>query len=325
MLSSCKNPLDGADLAGSDAFSWIRSPWLQATLASPFQVSGIGLHSGQLTHVTIRPAAIGTGRIIRRTTDGIAHDIPALWTHRVQQYMCTGIQHEAGALVRTIEHLMASLAVFGIDNALIEIDGEELPIFDGSAVPWCHAILKAGVQQQDAPRTHLRIIVPVEIREPSGAWLRIEPATTFSISVTSDPPGFGLLTWDGEPTPWTFLCDIAPSRSHGPILNFPSKLFFGATRQPKLRGASFATVGLTFRGRYINGMRVADEPVRHRVLDLIGDLALAGAPLIGRVTGHRPRHDLNNMLVRAIMQRPEAWEGVTLEPEMRTGAQSARP
>lgn len=308
-------------MAAPEPFSWSRSPWQQATLATSIATSGIGLHSGEVAHVTVHPAPPNTGRIVRR--DG--QDIPALWTHRIQQYLCTGIRGDDGAIVRTVEHLLASLSIFGIDNALVEIDGDELPIFDGSAVPWCHAILKAGVHEQDAPRAHLQIHEPVEVREPSGSWLRVEPAETFSVSVTSDPPGFGTLTWDGEPTPWTFLCDIAPSRSHGPILSFPSKLFFGATRQPRLRGAGLATVGLTFRGRYINGMRVPDEPVRHRVLDLIGDLALIGAPLIGRVTGHRPRHDLNNMLVAAIMQRPQAWERVTLEPPRPTGAHSAQP
>ncbi len=308
-------------MALPDRFNWIRSNWRQATLATAFSASGIGLHGGEIAHVTVHPAPMNTGRIVRHNGE----DIPALWTHRVQQYLCTGIRGDSGAVVRTVEHLLSSLSVFGIDNALIEIDGDELPILDGSAVPWCHAILKAGVLEQDAPRVHLRVLEPVEVREDSGSWLRIEPADVFSISVTSDPPGFGTLAWGGEPTPWTFLCDIAPSRSHGPILSFPSKLFFGATRQPKLRGAGLATVGLTFRGRYINGMRVPDEPVRHRVLDLVGDLALTGAPLIGRVTGHRPRHDLNNALVAAVMLRPQAWERVTLEPPQHTGAQSAEP
>ena len=305
-------------MALSDPFSWIRSPWRQATLARSFSTSGIGLHGGETAQVTVNAAPPNTGRVVRHQ----GQDIPALWTHRVQQYLCTGIRSDTGAIVRTVEHLLASLSVLAIDNALIEIEGDELPIFDGSAAPWCHAILKAGVLEQDVPRAHFRIREPVEVREDSGSWLRIEPADSFSIGVTSDPPGFGMLSWDGEPTPWTFLCDIAPSRSHGPILSFPAKLFFGATRQPRLRGAGLATVGLTFRGRYINGMRVPDEPVRHRVLDLLGDLALTGAPLIGRVTGHRPRHDLNNMLVSAIMQRPQAWERVTLEPAGDKGAQS---
>jgi UDP-3-O-[3-hydroxymyristoyl] N-acetylglucosamine deacetylase len=263
--------------------------------------------------VTVHPAAADTGRVVRRQSSDAPVEIPAMWTHSVPQYMCAGLQATSGTLVRTPEHLLASLSVFGIDNALIDIDGDEFPIFDGSAIPWCHAILKAGVEEQNAPRAHIRIIEPVEVREPSGSWLRVEPASEFSVSVTSDPPGFGVLSWDGEPTPWNFLCDIAPSRSHGPILGFPAKLYYAMTNQSRLRGVSHRTIGLTFRGRYLGGMRVSDEPVRHRVLDLVGDLALAGAPLLGRVTGSRPRHELNYRLVRALMERQDAWQRIFLE------------
>jgi UDP-3-O-[3-hydroxymyristoyl] N-acetylglucosamine deacetylase len=297
----------------ANKFSWIRSPRLQATLAAQFSVSGIGLHTGKTARVTVHPAAPDGGRVVRHHGKGTALDIPAVWTHSSPQYMCTGVRAASGAVVHTVEHLLASLSVFGIDNALIEIDGDEFPIFDGSALPWCHAILKAGVEEQNAPRAHIRIIKPVEVREPSGSWLRIEPANEFSVSVRSDPPGFGVLTWDGEPTPWNFLCDIAPSRSHGPIVGFPAKLYYMITNQPRLRGVSHRTIGLTFRGRYLGGMRVPDEPVRHRVLDLVGDLALTGAPLLGRVTGNRPRHALNYQLVRALMEQPDAWQRVLLE------------
>jgi UDP-3-O-[3-hydroxymyristoyl] N-acetylglucosamine deacetylase len=293
--------------------SWIRSPRLQATFSSSFSASGIGLHTGKIARVTIYPAPADTGRVVRRKSTGAPVDVPAIWTHAGPQYMCTGVQGSSGTPVYTVEHLLASLSVFGIDNAIIEIDGDELPIFDGSAIPWCHAILKAGVEEQNAPRAHIRVIEPVEVQEPPASWLKIEPANEFSVSVRSDPPGFGVLTWDGEPTPWNFLCDIAPSRSHGPVIGFPAKLYYMITNQPRLRGVSHRTIGLTFRGRYLGGMRVPDEPVRHRVLDLMGDLALTGAPLLGRVTGNRPRHALNYRLVRALMERPNAWERVFLD------------
>jgi UDP-3-O-[3-hydroxymyristoyl] N-acetylglucosamine deacetylase len=295
--------------------SRLRTPWLQATLADEFSASGIGLHTGRNAHVVVKPAPAGTGLVLRRVSSGPAQDVAAVWTNWVPHFECTGVKGGLSESIHTIEHLLASLSVFGIDNALIEVDGNELPIFDGSAVSWCHAVLKAGVQEQEAPRRHLRILEPVEVREASGAWLRVEPADQFSISVTTYPPGFGLLSWDGEPTPWNFLCDIAPSRSHGPILGFPAKIYYAVTNQPRLRGVSHRTIALTFGGRYIGGMRVPDEPVRHRVLDLLGDLALTGAPLLGRVTGARPRHALNFKLVKAIMQASEAWELVALEPE----------
>jgi UDP-3-O-[3-hydroxymyristoyl] N-acetylglucosamine deacetylase len=237
----------------------------------------------------------------------------------VQQYMCTGIQGTSGSVVRTVEHLLASLSAFGIDNAIIEIEGEELPILDGSALPWCHSILKAGLAEQDAPRRYLRIMRPVELVEDPGRWLRIEPADSFSLRVTSDPPGFGLLTWDGEPSPERFLREIAPSRSHGPLIGYFAKLFFALTRQSRLRGVSFRTVAFTVKGRYLGGMRIPDEPVRHRVLDLLGDLALTGMPLLGRVTGHGTSHRLNNLFVRTLMESTDAWQEVTFSDESRSG------
>jgi UDP-3-O-[3-hydroxymyristoyl] N-acetylglucosamine deacetylase len=296
-------------------FSRLRTLSRQATLGAEFSASGVGLHTGRVAQVLVKPAPPTTGLVLRHVSSHPVQDVAANWTNWVPRYQCTGVQGHLAEPIQTIEHLLASLSVFGIDNALIEVDGNELPILDGSAVPWCHALLKAGVQEQDAPRRHIRILEPIEIREQRGGWLRIEPAAQFSVSVVSDPPGFGILSWDGEPTPWTFLCDIAPSRSHGPILGFPAKIYYTITNQPRLRGVSQRTIGLTFGGRYIGGMRVPDEPVRHRVLDLLGDLALAGAPLLGRVTGKRPRHALNYLFVKAIMQAPHAWEFVTLPPE----------
>ncbi|MGH9919685.1 MAG: UDP-3-O-acyl-N-acetylglucosamine deacetylase, partial [Nitrososphaerales archaeon] len=162
------------------------------------------------------------------------------------------------------------------------------------------------------------IVRPVELVETPGRWLRIEPADTFSLRITSDPPGFGLLTWDGEPSPENFLRDIAPSRSHGPLIGYFAKFYFALTCQSRLRGLSFQSVAFTFKGRYLGGMRIPDEPVRHRVLDLLGDLALTGTPLLGRVTGHGTSHRLNNIFVRALMESTDAWQEVTLSGARRS-------
>jgi len=288
------------------------SPYLQATLRKPFSHFGVGLHSGRVTRVTIHPGAPNTGYLVSRIQRGAIEEVPATWTNYVPQYMCTGIQSRSGAVIRTVEHLLASLSAFGIDNARIDIEGEELPILDGSALPWCHSILEAGLAEQDEPRRYLRIMRPVELVEDPGRWLRIEPAETFSLRITSDPPGFGLLTWDGEPSPERFLREIAPSRSHGPLIGYFAKLFFALTGQSRLRGVNFQTVAFTVRGHYLGGMRIPDEPVRHRVLDLLGDLALSGMPLLGRVTGHGTSHRLNNMFLRTLMESTDAWQEITL-------------
>ena len=134
-----------------------------------------------------------------------------------------------------------------------------------------------------------------------------------SFDITVDFPGFGNLQWVGEPSHWTFLRDIAPSRSFGLLTwGLPLKLYHLFSRQPLLRGASLWTTGIVWRGKFIGGMHVEDEPVRHRVLDLMGDMMLAGFPMIGHVTGYCPRHDLNHAFVREIMTRQQAWRITTM-------------
>ena len=282
------------------------SPDRQATLAGPVSLSGIGLHTGRQVEVTLRPAAPDHGIVVRRRSGGPAEDVPALHRHYVRQYLCSGIQGASGVPILTVEHLLASLSVFGIDNALVELDGSEIPICDGSALAWCAAIEEAGAAVQAAPRRSLRVLAPVEVRK-GDSWLRIEPDDHFSLTVIYRLRPFAGQSWSGVPTPETFRREIAPSRSHGPLAAVLAKLYFAATGQPHLRGASPRTVALTIGRHYLGGMRLPDEPVRHRTLDLIGDLALAGLPLIGRVTAMQPGHGLNGAFVHTLMKRKDCW------------------
>ncbi|MGE3709314.1 MAG: UDP-3-O-acyl-N-acetylglucosamine deacetylase [Hyphomicrobiaceae bacterium] len=286
---------------------------LEATLAEPFEEAGIGLHTGRHAVVRVKPAEAGSGITFRRIRDGQVQDpIRASWLNRQHARLCTALKASDGPPIRTIEHLMASFSAFRIDNAEIDVTGDELPIFDGSAVRWCHSILKAGIVAQNAPRRVLKILKPVEVREESGHFLRVEPAgnggaTTFDIRQSF--AGFGDMRWTGCPTPWVFLRDIAPSRSFGLLTwGLPLKIFHLFSRQALLRGANLFTTGIVWRGRFIGGMHVEDEPVRHRVLDLMGDMRLAGLPIIGHVTGYCPRHDLNHAFVCRIMDDTSAWE-----------------
>lgn len=295
---------------------WHRKTGRQATLAKTFKAEGIGLHTGRHARVRVKPAAADTGIVFKRFVgDKLGPEITANWQNRQHAQLCTALKTDERMPIRTIEHLLASLSAFAIDNVEIEIEGDELPIFDGSAVPWCHAILEAGVRMQDVERHYLVINKPVEVREPNGHFLRIEPADassclTFDIKV--EFPGFGEMEWSGKPTPWVFLKDIAPSRSFGLLTwGLPLKLYHLFSSQPLLRGANLWTTGIVWRGKFIGGMHVEDEPVRHRVLDLMGDMRLAGYPMIGHVRGFCPRHDLNHAFVRAIMEDEEAWHIVS--------------
>ncbi|GJE44152.1 UDP-3-O-acyl-N-acetylglucosamine deacetylase [Methylobacterium soli] len=282
---------------------------MQATIAAAFACQGRGLHTGRHTNVRVTPAEAGTGIVFRRQLrSGRTISVPALWQARVSQPLCTALQAPDGTLVRTVEHLLAALRALAIDNAQVELDGEELPIFDGSAAPWCAAIRDAGRVDLAVPCSRIRVRRTVEVRDGRRS-LRIEPATSLSIAASLSLSHFGELRWEGMITPEIFERDLAPSRSFGRLKwALPAKLYAYATGRPLLRGANFSTTAAIYRDRIIGGMRVPEEPVRHRVLDLIGDLSLAGHPILGHVTAAHTGHELNHALVAKLMRDSAAWE-----------------
>ncbi|MCJ2036801.1 UDP-3-O-acyl-N-acetylglucosamine deacetylase [Methylobacterium sp. J-068] len=281
----------------------------EATLAAAFELRGRGLHTARRAVVRVCPAEAGTGVLFHRhLRNGRVIRVPALWDRRISQPLCTALQDADGLLVRTVEHLLAALSALRIDNARVELDAEELPIFNGSATPWCDAIREAGRVELPAPRRVIRVLRRVEVRDGRRS-LRIEPAERLSVAARLALAHFGEMTWEGDITPDSFTHDIAPSRSFGRLKwALPAKLYAVITRRPVLRGASFSTTAAIFGGRVIGGMTVPDEPVRHRILDLIGDLSLAGHPILGHVTAAHTGHELNHALVARLMRDPSAWE-----------------
>lgn len=281
----------------------------RATLAAAFALSGRGLHTGRRATAQVRPAPPGHGIVFRRTlAGGRSVDVPALWSLRERQPLCTALRAPGGPLVRTVEHLLAALASQRIDDALIEIEAEELPIFDGSAVPWCRAIREAGRSESTVPRQSIRVLRAVEVID-GRRRLRIEPADALEIHAHLALAHFGGLDWSGTITPDVFLAEIAPARSFGRYWRAMLGRAYGfATRKPFLQGCGARSAAMIVRGRIVGGMRVADEPVRHRVLDLVGDLALAGHPVLGRLTAAHTGHELNHALVAKLMADPTAWE-----------------
>ncbi|MCJ2080970.1 UDP-3-O-acyl-N-acetylglucosamine deacetylase [Methylobacterium sp. J-090] len=281
---------------------------VQATLGAAFTLSGRGLHTGRKATVRVSPAEAETGIVFRRSLMGRWACVPALWHLREAQPLCTALRGPDGTLVRTVEHLMASLSAFGIDNATVDLDAEELPIFDGSALPWCAAIAQAGRQTLAAPRRQLRVRRTVEVRDGERS-LRIEPSDGFSITGELALAKFGVMRWQGTVTQASFVESLAPSRSFGRLKwAVPLKLYAYATGRSVLRGANVRSTAAIFGNRIIGGMRGADEPVRHRLLDLVGDLALIGHPVLGHVTARHTGHNLNHALVAALLADPAAWE-----------------
>ncbi|GLK79076.1 UDP-3-O-acyl-N-acetylglucosamine deacetylase [Methylopila turkensis] len=288
-------------------------PRFEATLGGAFEAEGAGLHTGKHSRLRATPAPAGHGVVFRRRTRKGVFDVPALWTNRRSRPLCTALQVGEGPLVRTVEHLMAAFAAHGVDNALVEIDGEELPIFDGSAEPWCERILAAGRVELAAPRRYYRVRKRVAYQHKAHKQ-RIEPFDGFEMSVAITLSHFGQLKWIGPTDAETFRRELAPSRSFGRLKwALPAKIiglfWFG---EPVLKGASARnTLALVGAGA-VGGLRMPDEPVRHRALDMVGDFALAGAPLLGRVTASRPGHEHNYGLLALLMQDRAAWEAVTI-------------
>lgn len=284
-------------------------PVRQATLAAAFERAGPGLHTGRRAQVRVSPAAAGAGILFRRTLeDGRRAEVPALWRYREAQPLCTALRSADGVLVRTVEHLLAALCAHRIDNALVELDAEELPIFDGSALPWCAGIRQAGRVEQDAPRRALRVLRPVEVRVGERS-LRVEPCDVLWISAHLALARFPAMDWSGPVDPDTFDRDLAPSRSFGRLRwAVPLKLYSFMTGKPVLRGANLRTTAGILGSRVVGGMSVPDEPVRHRALDLVGDLALIGHPLLGHVAAAHTGHELNHALVAKLMADADAWE-----------------
>ena len=290
-------------------------PIREATLGASFSAEGVGLHTGRTAKLTVQPAPPDHGIVFRRMVDGVAHDVPAIWTNRRSRPLCTALQLGDGPLIRTVEHLLAALMASAIDNALIEIDGEEVPILDGSAAPWCAMIDEAGRVEQDLPRRYIRVLAPVRHRNGVHKQ-RIDPAPAYRVFSSVTLSHFGRITWEDRIDAKSFRAELAPSRSFGRVKwALPGKIVGLFLREPVLRGANAGNTAALWGKTAIGGLRYPDEPVRHRALDMVGDLALAGRPVIGRHWGLRPGHEHNFGLLKALMTTPEAWEVVTFDGE----------
>lgn len=290
-------------------------PTRRATLAAAFERSGVGLHTGKRSTVQVAPAAPGKGIVFRRHRRGGVTEVPALWPNRRSRPLCTALQVDEGPLVRTVEHLLAALSAAAIDDALIDIDGEEVPILDGSAAPWVADIAAAGRVESCRPRVYLKVRQRVRREASGGRKQTIEPAERFALKVSITLSHFGVLTWAGAVDAESFARELAPSRSFGRLKwALPGKILgLLPFREPVLRGAGPENTAALIGADAVGGLRMPDEPVRHRALDMVGDFALAGAPILGRIVASRPGHEHNCALLQRFMCEDGAYERVTLD------------
>ncbi len=280
---------------------------MQNTLKSAATFAGTGLHTGAAVRMVVRPASADYGIWFRRT-DLIRGDtmVPARWDAVVPSKLCTTVANTAGVTVCTIEHLMAALAGMAIHNALIEIDGPEVPIFDGSALSFVAGFLGRGIIAQAAPVRAIRVLKSVEVRD-GEAEARLDPAEMLEIEFRIDfsDAAIGTQFRRLNMANGAFVRELCDSRT------FCRQSDVDAMRARGLAQGGTLDNAVVFDGDRIlspGGLRYVDEPVRHKMLDALGDLALAGAPILGRYTGIRAGHAMTNKLLRVLFATPGAWE-----------------
>ncbi|MDB6177528.1 UDP-3-O-acyl-N-acetylglucosamine deacetylase [Paracoccus sp. Z330] len=279
---------------------------MQATLKKMVSFTGVGLHSGASTRLDIVPAPVGHGIVFRRTDLTPSVDIEARWDNVTPSKLCTLMDNGKGVTLSTVEHVMAALAGTGIHNALIMVNGPEVPILDGSSAPFVHAILEAGIRMQPAKLRAIRVLRPVEVRD-GEAFARLSPADHLEIDfqIDFDDAAIGHQEKRLDMANGAFLRELADSRT------FCRQSDVEAMRKNGLAlGGTYLNAVVVDGARVLSpgGLRHSDEAVRHKMLDAMGDLYLAGAPLLARYTGHRAGHAMTNRLLRALFADPTAWE-----------------
>jgi UDP-3-O-[3-hydroxymyristoyl] N-acetylglucosamine deacetylase len=290
---------------------------VQSTVKSAVTFTGRGLHTGKPVRMTVRPASADYGIWFRRTdvTDGDAL-VPARWDAVTQSRLCTVIENASGVSVSTVEHIMAALAGCGIHNALVEIDAGEVPILDGSAVPFVQGLLARGLRTQAAPVRAVRVLKAVEVRD-GDAVARLEPADMLEINFHIDFADAAIGTQEKHMSlaNGAFVRELCDSRT------FCLQSDVDAMREKGLALGGTLENAVVFDGDRVvspGGLRHADEPVRHKMLDALGDLALAGGPVLGRYTGDRAGHAMTNRLLHALFADPDAFIWVDCGPTMGT-------
>jgi len=281
-------------------------PTVQQTLKNAIHCTGIGLHSGEDIALCLYPAEAGTGIVFKRT-DPVAGSplIPALYDNVSDTRLCSTISNGDGVSVATVEHLMSALAGCGVDNALIEVSGAEVPVMDGSAEPFVFLIECAGLEQQLAPRQYIKVLRRVEVEE-NGNRAVIEPSDCLSIELTIDFPHevIGKQSLRVDVTNNLFKSDISRARTFGLLEEVETMRKMGLARGGSLDNAVVIGADAVLNAE---GLRYDDEFVRHKILDCVGDLALAGMPLLGAVSAYRTGHALNNKLLRALFSDAANW------------------
>tara|TARA_Y100001960_G_scaffold267606_1_gene291970 strand:+ start:102 stop:1013 length:912 start_codon:yes stop_codon:yes gene_type:complete len=284
----------------------------QRTLKNVIGATGVGLHTGKKVYLTLRPAPVNTGIVFRRVDLHPVAEIPAALDRVSDTRLSTTIEHK-GVRVSTVEHLMSAFAGLHIDNAIVELDADEVPIMDGSAGIFVFLIQSAGIEMQSAPKQFIRISKPIEIND-GDKWARFEPFDGFKVSFSIDFEHPSMQSSAQEATidlsEISFAKEVSRARTFGFLQDVEALQEAGLARGGSLDNA---IVMDDFRVINDDGLRYGDEFVKHKILDAIGDLYLLGCPLIGSFCAHKSGHGLNNRLLRELDERQDCWETVIFD------------
>lgn len=286
----------------------------QRTISKTVSTKGIGLHSGHLVQITLRPAEPDTGIVFHRVDLDPIVSIPAK-AHLVGGTTMASVLQKEGVRVSTVEHLMSALAGLGIDNLHVDLSAEEVPIMDGSAGTFVYLLRSAGLTEQNRPKQFLRVLKPIEVREGSGAdlkWARLEPYEGFALQFSIDfqhpaidaTANFAEVDFAKD----SYAKSVARARTFGFASDVEAMRAAGLARGGSLDNA---IVMDEFRVLNADGLRYQDEFVKHKILDAIGDLYLIGHPLVARYVACKSGHGLNNQLARALLAAQDSWELVS--------------
>ena len=284
----------------------------QRTIKSTIKATGVGLHTGAKVTMTLRPGSVNSGIVFRRMDLPKAADLRANAMSVTDTRLCSALESN-GVKVSTVEHLMSALAGLGIDNLIVDLTGPEVPIMDGSAAPFVFLIQSAGIEQQSALKKFMRIKHPVEVRE-GEKWARFDPFDGFRLSfeIVFDHPAVERtsqsVTVDFAQT--SYAKEIARARTFGFVQEVEALRNIGL-----IQGGSLDNAIVMDEYRVLNqdGLRYADEFVKHKVLDAVGDLYLVGHPMIGAFSAFKSGHELNNKLLRAVLADSSSWEIVSFK------------
>ncbi|ODU44668.1 UDP-3-O-acyl-N-acetylglucosamine deacetylase [uncultured Aquimonas sp.] len=297
----------------------------QRTLRNAIRATGVGIHSGDKVYMTLRPAAVNTGIVFRRTDLAEPAEIKACAHCVGETSMASTLVNKDGVKVSTVEHLLSALAGLGIDNCYIDLSAAEVPIMDGSAGPFVFLVQSAGIEEQHAAKKFIRIKKTVTVKD-GDKWARFEPFEGFKVGFTIDfkHPVFSKSTSSAEIdfSTTSFVKEVSRARTFG----FMKDIEMLRERNLVLGGSMDNAIVLDdYRVLNEDGLRYEDEFVKHKILDAIGDLYLLGHSLIGAFYGYKSGHGLNNQLLRAMLADASAWEEVTFEDEATAPISYAHP